>query len=127
MPSAKLSRAISSSIDDVDSTQTSKKKQKTSDGGKSNNATNGGKSKPATAQQTVKSVKTIDVSVIEQRRDVVQTRVLKIESKLAKDRALLAKYTAQIYSSETGDQKKKEEESSDDEATASEKEHSGDA
>ena len=41
----------------------------------------------------VKAVKTVDPAIIEQRRDAVQSRVLKLESKLAKDRALLAKYS----------------------------------
>jgi hypothetical protein len=37
----------------------------------------------------------------------VQTRVLKLESKLAKDRALLAKYTSQLHSPDVaGDCKK---------------------
>jgi hypothetical protein len=44
--------------------------------------------------KTIKSVKPVDPAVIEQRRDAVYTRVLKLESKLAKDRALLAKYSA---------------------------------
>jgi hypothetical protein len=41
----------------------------------------------------VKAVKAVDPAIILQRRDAVQQRVLKLESKLAKDRALLAKYT----------------------------------
>ncbi len=61
--------------------------------------------KPKTTQS--KSVKSVDVTAIEQRRGVVQTRVLKLESKLAKDRALLAKYTSQLHSPDVaGDCKK---------------------
>jgi hypothetical protein len=45
----------------------------------------------------VKAVKTVDPAIIEQRRDAVQSRVLKLESKLAKDRALLAKYSLPAY------------------------------
>jgi hypothetical protein len=51
----------------------------------------GGKKKT----QGVKSVKAVDPAIVEQRRDAVQSRVLRLESKLAKDRALLAKYIEQ--------------------------------
>jgi hypothetical protein len=51
----------------------------------------GGKKKT----QGVKSVKAVDPAIVEQRRDAVQSRVLRLESKLAKDRALLAKYSVQ--------------------------------
>jgi hypothetical protein len=47
----------------------------------------------ATSAGAVKAVKTVDPAIILQRRDAVQQRVLKLESKLAKDRALLAKYS----------------------------------
>ena len=41
----------------------------------------------------VKSVKAVDPVIIQQRREIVHVRILRLESKLAKDRALLAKYT----------------------------------
>ena len=47
-----------------------------------------------------KPVKTVDVAIISQRYDTVSQRVLKLESKLAKDRALLAKYSVQIHPTE---------------------------
>lgn len=54
-------------------------------------------SKPPAAKATaIKSVKTIDPAIINQRREAVHVRVLKLESKLAKDRALLAKYSAAV-------------------------------
>jgi hypothetical protein len=46
--------------------------------------------------QVVKTVKPVDPAVVEQRREAVQSRVLKMESRLAKDRLLLATYTTQI-------------------------------
>ena len=46
-----------------------------------------------TSAGAVKAVKAVDPAIILQRRDAVQQRVLKLESKLAKDRALLAKYS----------------------------------
>jgi hypothetical protein len=55
------------------------KKQKTGSAGASGTA--------------VKTVKAVDPAIILQRRDAVQQRVLKLEGKLAKDRALLAKYS----------------------------------
>ena len=49
----------------------------------------------------VKSVKAVDPAIIQQRREVVHKRVLRLESKLAKDRALLAKYTVPaVYESQ---------------------------
>lgn len=57
----------------------------------------------------VKAVKTIDPAIIEHRRDAVQSRVLKLESKLAKDRALLAKYSLPAYPA-TGEKDSGEEE-----------------
>jgi hypothetical protein len=51
------------------------------------------KKQKTSAPSAVKAVKAVDPAVILQRRDTVQQRVLKLESKLAKDRALLAKYT----------------------------------
>lgn len=51
------------------------------------------KQKTAAVSSAVKAVKAVDPAIILQRRDAVQQRVLKLESKLAKDRALLAKYT----------------------------------
>ena len=47
----------------------------------------------ASGTAAVKAVKAVDPAIILQRRDAVQQRVLKLESKLAKDRALLAKYS----------------------------------
>ena len=47
----------------------------------------------AASGTAVKAVKAVDPAIILQRRDAVQQRVLKLESKLAKDRALLAKYS----------------------------------
>jgi hypothetical protein len=49
--------------------------------------------KQKTSGTSVKTVKAIDPAVIIQRRDVVNKRILALESKLAKDRLLLAKYT----------------------------------
>ena len=64
------------------------------------------KAKPADA---VKSVKKVDPAVIEQRRDTVFQRVLKLESKLAKDRALLEKYSIPNYSTDMKDGSESEE------------------
>jgi hypothetical protein len=60
------------------------KKQKTTAGGSENQK-----------KKKTPSVKAVDPAIIEQRRDAVQSRVLRLESKLAKDRALLAKYSVQ--------------------------------
>lgn len=51
---------------------------------------------PAIKATAIKSVKTIDPAIINQRREAVHVRVLKLESKLNKDRALLAKYSAAV-------------------------------
>ena len=51
------------------------------------------KKQKTSGPSAAKAVKAVDPAVILQRRDTVQQRVLKLESKLAKDRALLAKYT----------------------------------
>ncbi len=51
----------------------------------------------------IKSVKKVDPAVMEQRRDAVFQRVLKLESKLAKDRALLEKYSVPSYSTDLKD------------------------
>ena len=51
--------------------------------------------KQKTSGTSVKTVKAIDPAVIIQRRDVVNKRILALESKLAKDRLLLAKYTVE--------------------------------
>jgi hypothetical protein len=64
------------------------KKQKTS------GCDSAGKKKKTTAAPVVKAV---DPAIIEQRREAVQSRVLKLESKLVKDRALLAKYSVPVY------------------------------
>ncbi len=64
----------------------SKKQKTTAAAGKSK------KQKPEAAP--VKSIKQVDPAIIEQRRDAVYRRVLTLESKLVKDRALLAKYSA---------------------------------
>jgi hypothetical protein len=55
-----------------------------------------------TIAKAIKVVKTIDPAIINQRREAVQVRVLKLESKLAKDRALLAKYTVAATEESTG-------------------------
>jgi hypothetical protein len=70
------------------------KKQKTSSAG----IESANKKKKISVPSTpvVKAVKTVDPAIIEQRRDAVQSRVLKLESKLAKDRALLAKYSMPV-------------------------------
>ena len=52
--------------------------------------------KKKTIDAVIKTVKTVDPVVIEQRREAVQSRVLKLESKLAKDRALLARYSVSV-------------------------------
>jgi len=67
------------------------KKQKTSTG--ENDSIKSKKKASPSASQPVKTVKSVDPAIIEQRREAVQARVLKLESKLAKDRALLAKYS----------------------------------
>lgn len=64
------------------------KKQKTS----RPDAASGIKKKIA-APASVKSVKAIDPAIIEQRRETVRARILKLESRLDSDRALLAKYS----------------------------------
>ena len=48
--------------------------------------------KQKTSGTSIKSVKTVDPAVITQRSDAVIKRILVLESKLLKDRALLAKY-----------------------------------
>ncbi len=67
--------------------------------------TNNESTAPAAKKQktttAVKSVKAVDPAIIQQRREVVHKRVLRLESKLAKDRALLAKYTVPaVYDSQ---------------------------
>jgi outer membrane phospholipase A len=75
------------------------KKQKTTD---TNSDKQPKKSKSADVG-AIKSVKKVDPAIIEQRRDAVFQRVLKLESKLAKDRALLEKYSIPTYSTDTKD------------------------
>jgi hypothetical protein len=90
---------------DTDVTAPVNKKQKTAkqSGSTPSKQKNGTLSTPTKqkngtpSEKTIKAVKKIDPAVIEQRREAVQARVLKLESRLANDRALLAKYNVLDY------------------------------
>ena len=62
------------------------------------------KKQKTAAATSVKAVKKVDPAIIIQRREAVQKRVLRLESKLAKDRELLAKYTVSGPSAPSADE-----------------------
>ena len=53
--------------------------------------------KPSKKKSTVSKMK-IDPCVFKQRRDAIEKRILKLEGKLNKDRALLVRYTLDEHS-----------------------------